>query len=445
MKRGKLLKISDYTHYVDGRDGNVVLYNAIVGSGSLCKISKQTANEMKNIGYSENWSDVFVAELMQKGHLISSRKDEIACIKDLHKKVTGQPTLKLIILPTEKCNFRCIYCYESYQNGKMRESVVEDIITFVKEKINDVQRLEVEWFGGEPLIEVDRIEQLTAELKKLCCQNHKSYVASITTNGYMLTGDIFKRLYRCHVLSYQITIDGLSETHDIQRPLANGSPTFKTIVENLLRIKNEFSNARVGIILRTNCSKDIMENLDEYLKFMQDTFGDDKRFSILLRPVMDLGGDQVNVIKQQFISYQNLSKAYEIMEKYNFNTSIYHYFLQSGSQVCYAGKSNQYTINSVGEIYKCTCDFEHKDITRVGTSCSEINEEKYNKWISELAIQNEQCRKCFCLPICFGDFCPNKRLIHPDECRCPIEYFTMDSLIRLLDSKGEIRYIEEIS
>ena len=63
--------------------------------------------------------------------------------------------LQLILLPTEDCNFRCVYCYQNFEVGRMRPQVVDGIKHLVERRIGSLRVLEIGWFGGEPLFAYD--------------------------------------------------------------------------------------------------------------------------------------------------------------------------------------------------------------------------------------------------------------------------------------------------
>jgi len=69
--------------------------------------------------------------------------------------------LNLIILPTEACNFRCTYCYETFENKKMPRSVVSGIKSLIDRRGEELDELEISWFGGEPLLALDVITEIS--------------------------------------------------------------------------------------------------------------------------------------------------------------------------------------------------------------------------------------------------------------------------------------------
>ena len=68
--------------------------------------------------------------------------------------------LGLIIMPTEKCNYRCVYCYEDFEQGRMADSVSDGIVRLVASRAPLLDQLTISWFGGEPLLAMAVIEKI---------------------------------------------------------------------------------------------------------------------------------------------------------------------------------------------------------------------------------------------------------------------------------------------
>ncbi|OBS07518.1 hypothetical protein BAX55_02700 [Acinetobacter baumannii] len=64
-------------------------------------------------------------------------------------------SFELILYPTEQCNFRCSYCYENFEIGRMLPEVVESVKNLIDNRLDVVDHLHLSWFGGEPLIAKD--------------------------------------------------------------------------------------------------------------------------------------------------------------------------------------------------------------------------------------------------------------------------------------------------
>ena len=83
-------------------------------------------------------------------------------------------SLRLIIMPTEQCNFRCQYCYESFKFGKMSLEMQDAIINFVRKNIYKYTEVHLDWYGGEPLLAFDVIQYISENVLKICkcAKNH---------------------------------------------------------------------------------------------------------------------------------------------------------------------------------------------------------------------------------------------------------------------------------
>ena len=127
----------------------------------------------------------------------------------------------------------------------------------------------------------------------------------MTTNGYLLTPEVFERLLKLKVYNYQITIDGVQENHDKYRTLKNGAPTFEKIIDNLQNISKNIKSNAFKIAIRANITKESFEHIDEFMDLMYKEFHHDKRFTVFFRPVGDWGGERVKLIKSNLLEKEN--------------------------------------------------------------------------------------------------------------------------------------------
>lgn len=118
----------------------------------------------------------------------------------------------LILMPTEKCNFRCVYCYESFTIPKMSPLVVDRVKRYTDFLFKEGYELLIEFFGGEPMVAYDVITEVLDHVRG------NEYEGMMTTNGYLLSKEKFVRLVEMRVKQYEITFDGEREFHDKVRP-----------------------------------------------------------------------------------------------------------------------------------------------------------------------------------------------------------------------------------
>ena len=82
------------------------------------------------------------------------------------------------------------------------------------------------WMGGEPLLALDVIEKLTMGALEIAAKREVEFSAKIITNGYLLTPAVAEKLVQDFKVDFfQITLDGMANTHNRKRPSLNGDPT----------------------------------------------------------------------------------------------------------------------------------------------------------------------------------------------------------------------------
>ncbi|BDB99782.1 radical SAM protein [Saccharolobus caldissimus] len=141
--------------------------------------------------------------------------------------------ITLVILPTEQCNFRCVYCYEKFKNGKMTKDIVNSLKLFLEKRISSLDYLKIIWFGGEPLLAYDIIIDIMEFIKSKTDNGKPKVRGFMVTNGYLLNLEKAKKLAELNVNEFQVTLDGDEDIHDIRRINIGKRGTFKIIWNNI--------------------------------------------------------------------------------------------------------------------------------------------------------------------------------------------------------------------
>ncbi|MDH5822262.1 radical SAM protein [Luteimonas sp. RD2P54] len=287
--------------------------------------------------------------------------------------------LELIILPTEKCNFRCTYCYEDFANGRIAGKLVSGIKKLLDARVGTVHHITISWFGGEPLLAKDVILDVGSYAHDLCGSRGVSLLGAMTTNAYTLDRDLLSSLCAIRHSSYQITLDGDAEWHDKTRLLANRNGTFDRIWSNLLSYRS--LEERFSISLRLHLHRENVESVRRLYQAILRNFGHDDRFGTYFHRISNLSGERG--IPQSELSTDEYRKAlaYVTGEKSPANVAA---DVNLSDYICYAAKPNSLLIRSDGRIGKCTValDDPRNDI---GT----LHED------GTLAIDNEMARLWF--------------------------------------------------
>lgn len=436
------MKLSKFNYFQFNND-NILLYNALRGTSSMIKFCGDEAKHielcLKNPEVIDNTKEGKI--LRQYGFLVEDELDEDSLCESLAWKRMFNSALLLVILPTEDCNFRCSYCYESHKHGIMSAATSESIIMFVKKNIRKFSSVHVTWFGGEPLFNEEtckRIDEISSGIIKVCQSFKKLYEAGIITNGYNLTEETFLRLLKNRVFTYQVTIDGTNKFHDKYRALGGTIPSHDKIIENLLKIKAS-KKRFFKIIIRSNVAEDMIPSLKEHYDELYELFGNDDRFGFFVRPVGDWGGDIVKDISSELLSEQNFRKVYKLIQNMDVNLDFGRHLSFYDNCACSACYENSYIIGYDGKVHKCSCELDN-DINGLGYIDTNgelvLKNEKVWKWVHKAPF-DDKCKECFFAPVCGNISCPlynNKLKVSTSETgHCPYEKVYIRETFSLLD------------
>lgn len=433
-----MYKISKYTFSVRNSKDELLLYNTLVGKRSLCKMPPAFSDitKLEQMCNCSPKKERLIENLYNRGIIVDSSDDEHRKLYDSFIANVSPTTLHLHINSTEKCNFRCIYCYETYAHGSMTIDVQEKIIEFLRNNIHKFTGLHVSWFGGEPLIAMNCIRNLSREFMKLCRYYRIPYSAGITTNGYLLTPNLFEELLDLNIKNYQITIDAIKDIHDRQRITVRKEKTYDTILDNI-NYMHSLKRRDFEILIRNNITMEIFERVDEYIDTLQSICQNDPRFTFAFYKVGNwLGKASELVVPQLITELDSLRVVYEKILNSNFSGRINFNMYHPGSGACYAGKRNSFLIRANGDVHKCTVSFEQPE-TAVGEICEGkllLNDKYYSNIID---IDNcENFYNCYFAPICMGTPCPNDK-----KRGCPYSKDYLGISLKILDKNNPLEVI----
>ena len=433
-------KASRFNVHATGEDGSLILWNTLTGAISVFPPSKVRLIKKALRGVVEAKRKGTIRYLADKGFLVRASANEYRQFQvRFGSEHFTNKALEFILLPSEDCNFRCEYCYEDFRRGTMREEVRAGIKRLTEDRAPYLDRLSVSWFGGEPLYGWEAIEELAPFFSDVVKRNGLSYRGYMTTNGYLLTPEISRKLLGWGVTGYQITVDGVAEDHDRSRPGRDGSPTFQQIYNNLKAMRSWDGSFDVAI--RINIGPRNSSRIPKLLDMLAADFGGDPRYRISYQLISKWGGDNddhfsvCGKTEGQEILRSLMAAAKERELILPQVRSVNHF----GSSVCYAARPYNFLIGADGQVMKCTVLLD-KDVRNVvGRITPEgeliLDDDRMALWTEPVFERDQQCQKCVFLPNCSGSYCPLPR-IETGERKC---------LPARSDARGTLRAIEEES
>ncbi len=426
------LKPSFYNHWASLQNGKQVLFNFFTG-----KMIEVPDTDFEKYIYVMDHCNTDLAEdqqklkkeLVQEMYLIPEDVNELDMIR-IRNLSSRYDSLfyNLVIMPTLDCNFACKYCYESRDTGYMSEELQKGLISWINKISRMARRLQLTWFGGEPLMDFSIVENINSHAKAACAQSGCFFHSDITTNGYLLTDEILSKVDDLRLTNFQITIDGPPEYHNKYRPLKDGSESFDVILKNVFRL---LDRTKAQVALRINVDKENYSSIPKFLKMIPQKY----RTPQLMLAYKDIFSDpEGNKGIEEEIT-NNRIKSYQIMK------DLYTHSLQEGFEVfipalkirdhhCNSGSKNYFIVHPSGDLYRCTVEFENGKTVGHLLEDGNIIIDSYTmaKWLAYTPGDDEKCAHCKFLPMCQGG-CRYNRIVGKNP--CSLEATDLDGIIEL--------------
>ena len=341
--------------------------------------------------------------------------------------------LDLTIATSMNCQFRCVYCFEGDKAVKsLSDEAISNIKAFVEAKCPTLKKLRVVWFGGEPLLGIPQIRELSAYFIGLSEKYGFSYCSDITTNGFALTEKNRSILFNeCRIHWYYITLDGIADIHDQRRPLANGKGTFDVVWSNLIQLVG----IGASVLVRVTVDKTNIGSIPLLIDKIASSEIAGKIYLSFVR-TMDYSFTPETAKRTIFSVNEFAGEELRLME-YAHMKGLYSYSLPRPCPTGGCLRQGDIVIGTDGEVYKCTDTIGEKQwiIGSIGTPSSNTESQWYKDWLTWTPFSgNNKCRSCKLLPLCNGG-CPHNILFtqkkHGTDEQCPDWKYNYQARIRL--------------
>lgn len=374
---------------------------------SLNKKEESLYNKLVSDNESINLTNTF-KKLEENGSLNSKQK-----VKTFEKKLDFIKAICLHIC--HDCNLNCDYCFAgggkyNTPNDYMTFDIGKKAIDFLIESSGSIKNIEVDFFGGEPLMNFDVVKSITEYGKEKAKISNKNIFFTITTNCLLLNKEKAKYLNET-MDNIVLSIDGRKSTHSSVRHSLNNKDIFNTVLDNakyFAKIRNGKKYYVRGTFTRNNLdfSKDV--NFLRKQGFSQ----------ISLEPVV-LPNEHSLSIKEEhldkiFKEYDILAKSYIADRQQGDWYNFFHFMLDLSHGPCLSkrltgcGAGVEYlAISPSGDIYPCHQFVGKKDYI-IGNLFNGIQNNNVRKLFAKntVLIKN-QCKSCPAKYFCGGGCASN--------------------------------------
>lgn len=313
------------------------------------------------------------------------------------------------------CNLACKYCFagEGEYHGEralMSFEVGKKALDLLVKESKGRKNLEVDFFGGEPLMNFEVVKQLVEYGRSIEEANNKKFRFTLTTNGMLLDDEILEFANR-EMSNLVLSIDGRKEIHDLMRPRRGGQGSYDTIVPKF--IKAAESRGQMNYYVRGTYTHN---NLD---------------FSEDVKHLAELGFEQISVepvvapesadyaIKEEDVP--KLCEQYDILAKYLLErrksgkgVNFFHFMIDlSGGPCAYkrlsgCGSGCEYlAVAPNGDLYPCHQFVGMPDFLMGNVDTGVTNTTLRDKFKLCNVYSKEECKNCFAKLYCSGGCAAN--------------------------------------
>ncbi|TCL36192.1 uncharacterized protein EV210_109141 [Anaerospora hongkongensis] len=353
---------------------------------------------------------------------------------DVPLTFSEKPIVKSICLHVaHDCNLRCGYCFAGtgdfgHSRGLMTAEVARQAVDFIIEQSGIRRHCEIDFFGGEPLLNMDVVRSTVAYVREQEKKTGKIFKLTLTTNAVLLSDDTIEFLNDNNI-SLVLSLDGRREVHDYMRPNAGGKGSYDQAFANIRKTVD--SRNGQNYYLRGTFTA---HNLD----FCADVLSmADAGFDLLsVEPVV--GKDMAYEIKEQhlpvlFAEYDKLAQEYIQRKLAGNGFEFFHFNMDIHKGPCVAkrlsgcGAGHEYlAVTPEGDLYPCH-QFVGRDAYLLGNVVEGVKNTVIPQQFRQTHVLNkEACRTCWARFYCSGGCHANAEAMHgcidkPYEIGCELQ------------------------
>lgn len=357
-------------------------------------------------------------DLIESYFLVPEGKDEAAFYQSISQMMRiysrKEGERGYIILPTLRCNARCVYCYEEgAMPTTMSSETVEQTIRYIIDSHAD-DKVALTWFGGEPLLCVNIIDRICEGLREA----NVPYSGTIVSNGSLVTPQIAEKMAGdWHIKSIQISMDGAKRDYIARKNYFTNDNQYDAVIKAMELIAEK----GIRVTVRCNMDEDNFDGLPELLGDMKTLIRHKENVTVYLSPLFE-----VRASKNVMPFWDKILAARPLIEQAGFHA------------VNTIGISNAFRIHfcmaDAGGVVICPdgtlSPCEHmQEKAAFGDIHNGVTDEAARKEFCRTDRIREKCRHCPFLPDCTAfASCP----IYDPYCRELHTKMTLNALKRFI-------------
>lgn len=347
----------------------------------------------------------------------------------------GAPIKSMCLNVAHDCNLRCRYCFAAQGDfGGRRMLMPFDIakraVDFLVERSGNRRNLEVDFFGGEPLMNFGVVEKTVAYARSLEKSRRKNFRFTITTNGVLLDDEKIDFINR-EMVNCILSLDGRKEVNDRLRVRVDGSGSYDSIVPKFQKLVERRPKDRDYYIRGTysrynlDFTEDVRHLLDlGFRRISMEPVVSDKRLDYAIQE------SDLPRIREE---YDRLSNLVIERKKAGQGFDFFHFMIDLNQGPCVFKRlrgcscGNEYVaVTPEGDIYPCHQFVGHQE-WKMGNLLDGTFDEKRKEWFARANVYSKpECMKCWAKFYCSGGCNANNwqyggKIEKPHRISCALE------------------------
>lgn len=349
------------------------------------------------------------------------------------------------------CNLACRYCFaeEGEYHGRrelMTYEVGKQAIDFLIANSGNRRNLEIDFFGGEPLMNFDVVKQIVAYGRSLEEKHNKKFRFTLTTNGILLNDEIMEYCNK-EMSNVVLSIDGRKEVNDKMRPSRNGKGSYDIIMPKFQKFAE--SRHQDKYYVRGTFTHNNLDFAEDVKHLAELGF---KQISV--EPVVALDDEAYSIqpgdLEKCYEEYDKLASYMIECKKAGKDFNFFHFMIDLSGGPCVAkrlsgcGSGTEYlAVTPWGDLYPCHQFVGEEDFLMGnvwdGVKTPELREEfkccnVYSK---------EKCKNCFAKFYCSGGCAANSNKFHHNindtyDIGCELQRKRVECAIMLKAAEAEL-------
>lgn len=420
-----------------------------VNSGSVCELD-EISYALLDFSGEDMTKDVpekakeslsrFGKDALQEAwsELVSLKEDDRLFSPDIYSSYQNAgdmaPIKSMCLNVAHDCNLRCSYCFAStgdFGGGRklMPFSVGKQAIDFLLERSGNRRNLELDFFGGEPMMNFDVVKAIVAYGREAEKKAGKHIRFTTTTNALLLDDEKIDFINR-EMHNVVLSIDGRQSVHDQMRKRVDGSGSYETILNNIKKLVDKRGHR--GYYVRGTFTRENLDFSEDVLALVDEGFRE-----VSVEPVILPEENPLALRKEDlpriFEEYDRLANEMIRRAKAGHGFNFFHFMIDMEHGPCAikllrgCGCGNEYVaVTPEGDLYPCHQFVGNTDFRMGNVSDGQFDQNMKTQFSKANIFTKKGCADCWAKFYCSGGCNANNsayagNILTPLEISCALE------------------------